>query len=72
MASVCLKFDFFVFLLFHLFYMSCELSYSSIDWSAEVAIEGSSIKKLYCIFTQKLLEEVQVLVVLYVVSLQIY
>ena len=27
---------------------------------------------LYCIFTQKLLEEVQILVVLYVVILQIY
>ena len=31
-----------------------------------------STKKLYCNFTQKLLEEVQVLVVLYIVSLQIY
>ena len=31
-----------------------------------------SAKMLYCIFTQKVLEEVQVLVVLYVVSLQIY
>ena len=31
-----------------------------------------STKKLYCIFTQKLLEEAQDLAALYVVSLQIY
>ena len=38
----------------------------------EAATRISSTKKLHCIFTQKLLEEVQVLVVLLLVSLQIY
>ena len=69
---VCLNFDFFAFVLLHSFYVSCELSHSSIKWSVEAATGRSSTKKLYCGFTQKLLEEVHVLVVLYVVSLQIY
>ena len=74
MACFCIfkNFDFFPFVLLHSFYVSCELLYFCINWSLEVATGRFSAKKLYYIFTQKLLEEVQVLVVLYVVSLQIY
>ena len=64
-ASVCLNFGFFAFVLVHSFYVSCELSYSSVNWSIEEATGRSSTKKLYSIFTQKLLEEVQVLVQAY-------
>ena len=67
---VCLNFDFFAFVLLHSFYVSCELSYFSINWSVKAAT-GRSKKNLYCIFIQKLLEEVQVLVAAYVVSLHV-
>ena len=67
---VCLNFDFFAFVLLHSFYLSCELSYFSINWSVKAAT-GRSTKNLHCIFTQKLLEEVQVLVAAYVVSLNV-
>ena len=67
---VCLNFDFFAFVLLHSFYVSCELLYFSINWSVKAATGISSTKKLYWIFAQKLLEEVQVLVAFYVVSLK--
>ena len=42
---------------------------SSINWSIEAATGRLFTKKLYCIFTEKLLKEVEVLVVLYAVNL---
>ena len=43
-------------LLLHSFYASCELSHFSINLSLKAATRRSSIKKMYCIFNQKLLE----------------
>ena len=54
-----------------IFYLSREVLHSSINWSVEAATGTSSTNKLYCIL-KNLLEEVQVIVVLCVVSLQIY
>ena len=63
---------FFSFVLLHSFYVSCELSYFSINWFVKAATGRSSTKKLYCIFAQKLVEKVEVLVAVCVVSLQAY
>ena len=65
---VCLIFAFVV---LHSFYVSCELLYFY-NWSVKATTWRPSTNKLYCNWTQKLLEGVQVLVALYVVSLQIY
>ena len=48
------------------------VSFCNLNRSVKAATGRSSAKTLYCIFTQKLLEEAQDLAALYVVSLQIY
>ena len=43
---------------------------NAFNWSVKAATGRSSTKKLYCSFTQKLFEEAQVLVALYIVTSQ--